>query len=42
MKKSKPLLHRKRRKSVRLRAKQKAKLERRRLRASSGARKTYR
>jgi hypothetical protein len=42
MKKSKPLPHRKRGKSARMRAKRKAKLERRRLRASSGSRKTYR
>ncbi len=42
MKKAKPLPHRNRGKSVRYRAKQKAKLRRARLRKSSGHRKTYR
>ncbi len=42
MKKAKPLPHRNRSKTARLRAKRKAKLRRVRLRRSSGERKTYR
>jgi hypothetical protein len=42
MRKAKPLPHRNRRKSIRHRAKLKAKLRRARLRQSSGTRKTYR
>jgi len=42
MKKAKPLPHRNRSKTNRLRAAKKAKHQRRRKRASSGARKTYR
>jgi hypothetical protein len=42
VKKAKPLPHRNRRKSVRFRAKRKAKLRRARLRQSSGERRTYR
>lgn len=42
MKKAKALPHRNRSKSVRYRAKRKAKLRRARLRRSSGERKTYR
>ena len=42
MKKAKPLPHRNRSRSVRHRAKRKAKLRRARLRQSRGGRKTYR
>lgn len=42
MKKAKPLPHRNRRKTARLRAARKAKLRRVRLRRSSGQRKTHR
>ncbi len=42
MKKAKPLPHRNRGKTARMRAKRKAKLRRSRLRSSSGERKTYR
>jgi len=42
VRKAKPLPHRNRRKSARLRAKRRAKLRRVRLRKSSGERRTYR